>query len=115
MTECLFCKIIKGDIPSKKVYEDDFSYAFEDISPQAPVHILVIPKNHVSNLLEAENALTEKEFSALLHACNQVAKIKNLDSSGFRLVSNCGENACQSVHHLHFHVLGGKPLSGQMA
>lgn len=113
MVDCLFCKIINGDIPSKKVYEDESTYAFYDISPQAPKHVLVIPKMHVSNVLKA--AQHDGLFDACLRACATVATIEGIDKSGFRIVSNVGEDACQTVHHLHFHVIGGKQLSGEMA
>ena len=115
MKDCLFCKIIDGTIPSTKIYEDDYTYAFEDTSPQAPIHVLVIPKKHVANLIEAKEGLSQKELWALISSCSAVAKIKGLETNGFRIVSNCGDDGCQSVQHLHFHVLGGKALSAQMA
>lgn len=111
--DCLFCKIIAGEIPSTKVYEDDMMYAFRDINPQAPVHVLVIPKIHVSSLAEitAENSDVVR---AIFEKIPEIAKAEGLEN-GYRVVSNCGPDACQSVHHLHFHILGGKPLSGMMA
>ncbi len=114
MANCLFCNIISGSIPSKKVYEDELTYAFEDISPQAPVHVLVISKQHVKNLVEASNHLSAEALNACFHTCVKVAQLTNLDKNGFRIVSNCGPDACQSVEHFHIHVLGGKALSGQM-
>ena len=109
---CLFCKIAAGEIPSSKVYEDDRVLAFRDIAPQAPVHILVIPKEHIPSAA----AVTE-ENSSLASACLEaVAKIavqEHLDS-GFRLISNCGADAGQTVPHLHFHILAGKPMSETM-
>lgn len=114
MTDCLFCKIIAGEIPSTKVYEDEFTYAFEDISPQAAVHVLLVPKKHVENLKEATKSLSDESLSACLKACTKVAELKKLDDDGFRIVSNCGEHACQSVEHFHIHVLGGNPLSPKM-
>ncbi len=112
MENCLFCKIIRGEIPSTKVYEDDRVFAFRDIAPQAPTHILVIPKKHVSSLSEAD-ALSDPEIAACLRAVGKIAAAENL-SGGYRVVSNCGPDACQSVPHLHFHILGGKQLSEKM-
>ena len=114
MTDCLFCKIIAGEIPSKKVYEDEDTYAFHDINPQAPTHVLVIPKKHVASLAEAEK-LTDGELAACLRACEKIAAQEGLTEKGFRVVSNCGDDACQSVQHLHFHVLGGRAMQDQMA
>lgn len=111
--ECLFCRIVKGDIPSQKVYEDELVLAFRDIAPQAKKHILVIPKVHIDSLNEASLA----EDALLAHLIRVAAKVANLEGitdSGYRLVSNCGPHACQSVQHLHFHVIGGEQLSGQM-
>ena len=107
--DCLFCKIIKGDIPSTKVYEDDKTYAFRDINPMAPTHVLVIPKQHVSGM-SAIDELDDATLAACLCACKKVAELEKL-TGGFRTISNCGDDACQSVKHLHFHVLGGKQLS----
>ena len=107
MDECLFCKIIKGEIPSKKVFENESVYAFEDIAPAAPVHVLVIPKKHIISAaaLSPEDAdLLWKLFSAV----NEVARIKGIDKSGYRVVTNVGKDAGQSVFHMHLHVLGGK-------
>ena len=110
--DCIFCKIIKGDIPSSKVYENESVYAFRDINPQAPVHILVVPKEHISSVDEitAENsAIVAKIFEAI----PEIAKSEKL-SGGYRVISNCGADACQSVKHLHFHILGGAQLGEQM-
>ena len=110
--DCLFCKILAGDIPSAKVYENEWVYAFRDINPQAPVHVLVIPKTHVAcaNDINAENsALVAKIFVAI----PVIAAAEGLDN-GYRVLTNCGEDGCQSVKHLHFHILGGKKLSEQM-
>lgn len=107
--ECLFCKIIKGEIPAEKVYEDEFVLAFKDISPVAPVHVLVIPKIHIRNV----NELTDKNSEYLLkifNAIKEVAKICNVIESGYRVITNCGEDAGQTVNHLHFHVIGGENL-----
>ena len=108
MSDCLFCKIISGAIPSDKVYEDDHVYAFRDISPQAPVHILVIPKEHVASCakLTAENSiLAAKCFEAIAI----IAEREGLQS-GFRVITNSGADGGQTVFHLHFHLLGGKTL-----
>ena len=110
--DCIFCKIIKGDIPSSKVYENEYVYAFRDINPQAPVHILVVPKEHISSVDEitAENsALVARIFEAI----PEIAKSEKL-SGGYRVISNCGADACQSVKHLHFHILGGTQLVEKM-
>ena len=110
--DCLFCKIIAGDIPSTKVYEDDLVYAFRDINPQAPTHILVIPKAHIGSVNEvtAENSAVVAHIFAVIP---QIAKAEGLEG-GYRVVSNCGDDARQSVKHLHFHILGGKVLSESM-
>jgi histidine triad (HIT) family protein len=111
--DCLFCKIIAGDIPSTKVYEDDAVYAFRDIAPQAPVHILVVPKTHIPSVdgITAENsALVARIFEVI----PQIAAAEGL-TNGYRVVSNCGPDAGQTVGHLHFHILGGKELSLEMA
>lgn len=113
MSDCLFCKIIAGEIPSTKVYEDDSVYAFKDINPLAPVHILVVPKNHISSAAEitAENSAV---VSKIFEAAAKIAKEQGIAEDGFRIVTNCGEHGCQSVHHLHFHILGGKQLGVEM-
>ncbi|MFH1513410.1 MAG: histidine triad nucleotide-binding protein [Bacillota bacterium] len=113
MDDCLFCKILKGVIPSKKIFEDDLTYAFHDISPQARAHALVIPKKHVSGL-DALDGLTDTELAACLRVCHTVAKELGIAQSGYRVVSNYGKDACQSVEHLHFHVIGGNPMSPRM-
>ena len=110
--DCLFCKIIEGAIPSKKAYEDDKIYAFYDIAPQAPVHILVIPKLHMASMDEvnADNADVVAHIFTKIPEIAREAGITN----GYRVVSNCGDDACQTVKHLHFHILGGAQLKGQM-
>lgn len=113
MTDCLFCKIIAGDIPSDKVYEDACCYAFRDINPQAPTHILVVPKEHVANISEAAQ-LPDAVLASLLRAIGKIAAQEGLEK-GYRVVSNCGPDACQSVPHLHFHILGGRQMADQMA
>ena len=113
MENCLFCKIIAGVIPSTKVYEDDLVFAFRDIAPQAPTHILVIPKAHIDSC----NGITAENSAVVAHIFEvipQIAKAENL-GNGYRVVSNCGDDAGQTVHHLHFHILGGKKLALEMA
>ena len=110
---CLFCKIIAGDIPSTKVYEDETIYAFRDINPQAPTHVLVVPKAHIDNC----NGITAENSTVIAHIFEvipQIAKAEGLEG-GYRVVSNCGADAGQTVQHLHFHILGGKTLALEMA
>ena len=110
--DCIFCKIVAGEIPSAKVYEDESVYAFRDIQPQAPVHVLVVPKKHIASADEVngENAdLVAKIFAAI----PVIAKAEGL-TNGYRVITNCGEDACQTVKHLHFHVMGGKKLPENM-
>lgn len=110
MAECIFCKIVAGEIPVNKVFEDEQVLAFHDVHPQAPVHVLVIPKRHI----ESAAAVTP-ENSALVARCFEViAQVGRELDGGFRVVSNCGPNAGQTVPHLHFHVLGGAPLDQSM-
>ena len=113
MSDCLFCKIIAGDIPSTKVYEDETVLAFRDIAPQAPTHILVIPKTHIASVAEvtAENSGV---VAHIFEVIPQIAQAEGLHN-GYRVVSNCGDDAGQTVHHLHFHILGGKALDLKMA
>ena len=111
--DCIFCKIINGDIPSKKVYEDEACYAFLDINPQAPIHCLVVPKEHISSA-DAINAENCDKVAAVFTAIPKIAKDLGL-TNGYRVVSNVGDDGCQSVKHLHFHILGGKKLSENMA
>ena len=113
MTNCLFCKIIAGDIPSTKVYEDETILAFRDIAQQAPTHILVIPKAHIGSVADvsAENSAVIAHIFEVIPA---IAKAEGLEN-GYRVVSNCGDDAGQTVHHLHFHILGGKKLALEMA
>ena len=113
MTNCLFCKIIAGDIPSTKVYEDDLVLAFRDIAPQAPTHILVIPKAHIASVAEI-NEENSQVVAHIFRIIPQIAKAEGLEG-GYRVVSNCGDDAGQTVHHLHFHILGGAKLSEKMA
>ncbi len=112
MSDCLFCKIVAGEIPSSKVYEDEYCYAFRDIAPQAPTHILVVPKDHVASIAEVDK-LSPEALCAVMTAIGKIAAQEGLEK-GFRVVSNCGPDACQSVHHLHFHVLGGGKMTDKM-
>ncbi len=111
--DCLFCKIIEGSIPSKKVYEDEMCFAFYDINPQAPMHILVIPKLHIASADEV-NGENCKYVAHIFEQIPRIAKDAGI-KNGYRVITNCGEDACQSVKHLHFHILGGKKLSENMA
>ena len=110
--DCIFCKIIAGDIPSSKVYEDELVYAFRDINPQAPTHILVIPKAHIASV----NDITDGNSGVVGHIFEVIAKIAASEglTGGYRVVSNCGPDAGQTVHHLHFHLLGGATLGGMV-
>lgn len=108
MSDCLFCKIIKGDIPSNKVYEDELCLAFYDIDPQAPTHFLVIPKAHIGSVSE----VNEKNATVVAHIFTVIANVtRELGLDSYRVVSNIGEQAGQSVFHLHFHVLGGRDMT----
>ena len=113
MENCLFCKIVAGVIPSTKVYEDDSILAFRDINPQAPVHVLVIPKVHIQDTdgVTAENSAV---VAHIFEVIPQIAKAEGL-ANGYRVISNCGPDSGQMVPHLHFHILGGKALSAEMA
>ena len=109
---CLFCKIISGEIPSKKVYEDDSVYAFCDIAPQAPVHVLVVPKCHIESA-DAIDGSNSSYVSAVFEAIPTIAKSLGL-GGGYRVITNVGEDGCQSVKHIHFHILGGEKLPEKM-
>lgn len=106
--DCLFCKIIAGEIPSSKVYEDDKILAFNDINPEAPVHILIVPKKHISSMNEIDSSNSEY-VSSIFEKIPEIAHAAGLDG-GYRVISNCGQDGGQSVMHLHFHLLGGKKL-----
>ena len=113
MENCIFCNIIAGTIPSTKVYEDETILAFRDIAPQAPCHILVVPKAHIADC----NGITDENSAVVAHIFSvipEIAKAEGL-TNGYRVVSNCGEDAGQTVQHLHFHILGGKKLALEMA
>lgn len=109
---CIFCKIIAGDIPSSKVYEDEKVFAFRDINPQAPVHVLVVPKAHIESA-DAIDASTAPVVAAVFEAIPKVAAVCGL-TNGYRVITNVGEDGCQSVKHIHFHVLGGEKLPENM-
>lgn len=111
--DCLFCSIVKGEIPSKKVYEDDTVYAFRDINPMAPTHVLIVPKCHIASADE----VTEENSRYVAHIFEVIPKIAKAEglTNGYRVITNCGEDGCQSVKHLHFHLLGGKKLPESMA
>lgn len=113
MMDCLFCKIIAGEIPSAKVYENDYVYAFRDIQPQAPVHVLIVPKEHISSIDEVTPANSDI-VRHVAEAIPEVAKALGLEN-GYRVITNVGEDGCQSVRHLHFHLLGGAKLPERMA
>lgn len=111
--DCLFCKIVAGEIPSAKVYEDEYCYAFRDINPQAKCHVVLVPKAHVADIREAA-ALKDDTLAAMIRAIDKIAKSEGLEN-GCRVVSNCGPDACQTVKHWHIHVLGGEQLGEKMA
>ncbi len=113
MSNCIFCKIIAGEIPSSKVYEDESVYAFRDINPMAPVHVLIVPKAHIESAdnINADNAAY---VARIFEAVPKIAAAEGL-TNGYRVITNCGEDGCQSVKHLHFHLLGGKKLPETMA
>ena len=110
---CIFCKIIKGDIPSTKVYEDDLCYAFRDINPQAPTHILVVPKTHISSCNDV-NESNEAVVGHIYSAIARIAEQEGISKTGYRIITNCGKDAGQTVFHLHFHILAGKPMGEGM-
>lgn len=106
--ECLFCKIVAGEIPSNVVYENDKVMAFKDINPMMPVHVLVIPKEHHEDITDNISADT---LAAMIDGVHQVAKLCDIQNSGFRVITNKGDDACQTVHHVHLHVLGGEQMN----
>ena len=111
---CLFCKIIAGDIPSTKVYEDETVYAFRDINPQAPTHILMVPKTHITSVAEV-SAINDALVGHMFAKIAEIARQEGLEENGYRVVSNVGEHGGQTVPHLHFHLLGGKKLPETLA
>jgi len=110
MENCLFCKIDRGEIPAEKVFDSDKIFAIKDINPQAPVHLLIIPKEHKATLLDIEES-DQELIGSIFSVANQLAKERGLDESGFRVVANCGAGAGQSVFHIHYHLLGGRALN----
>lgn len=107
--DCIFCKIANGEIPSNKAYEDDSILAFHDLDPQAPKHVLIIPKTHIASA----NEITPENSAVIAHIfekAHEIAKSLDMDESGYRIVNNCGEDGGQTVKHLHFHVLGGRSM-----
>ena len=109
MSDCLFCKIIAGKIPSTKVYEDELVYAFYDINPIAPIHILIIPKEHIKSMCEMEEK-HEALVGHILFTAHKIAEDLGFSKDGYRIINNCGENAGQTVMHMHFHLLGGREM-----
>lgn len=109
MEDCIFCKIIKGEIPSEKVYEDEEVLAFKDIQPAAPIHVLIIPKKHIINLMEVSNEDSEL-MGRIVEAIQKIAKQLGIEEKGFRIISNCGPDSGQEVMHLHFHLLAGRTM-----
>ncbi len=110
---CLFCKIIKGEIPCTKVYEDDYVLAFEDIHPMAPVHVIVIPKHHIPTLMDVSTD-SMADVIHMISAAQKVAKLKSIDEKGFRIAINCNKEGGQLIYHLHMHVLGGHMLKDEL-
>ncbi|GAA0763631.1 MULTISPECIES: histidine triad nucleotide-binding protein [Clostridium] len=107
--DCIFCKIANGEIPSKKIYEDEKVIAFHDISPEAPIHFLVIPKDHIQSV----NEISEENANIISHiflVINKLVRELNIEKTGYRVVNNCGKDGGQSVNHIHFHVLGQREL-----
>jgi histidine triad (HIT) family protein len=113
MEDCIFCKIAAGIIPSTKMFEDDRAFAFRDINPQAPVHILIIPKKHYKNLAELD-AKDHDLMGYLLHVANAIARDEGIQQEGFRVAINSGVQGGQVVQHVHYHLLGGRQLDGQL-
>ncbi|OPX44285.1 HIT-like protein [Ruminiclostridium hungatei] len=113
MSDCIFCKIINGEIPSKKVYETEKVYAFHDISPEAPVHVLIVPKEHIAS----HNELTAGNVGIMMDihlAANEIARLMGIADSGYRLINNCGTDVGQTVFHLHYHLVGGKSMGSKI-
>ncbi len=110
MSDCLFCKIVAGEIPSTKVYEDDYCYAFRDINPQMPVHIIVVPKKHIANI--AEFTEEDVEIAGRIQlAIGKIARQEGFCENGFRVINNCGADAGQTVMHVHYHILAGSKMT----
>lgn len=113
MEDCIFCKIIKGEIPANKVYEDEDILAFHDINPAAPIHILVIPKKHIAMLTDLKED-DEKIIGKIYTCINKIAEKEGFKNQGYRVIVNCGKNSGQEVMHIHFHILGGKVLGDKI-
>lgn len=110
---CVFCKIIKGEVPSTKIYEDEYVLGFKDINPAAPIHILIIPKKHINSLAQLNEE--DKEYVWKIHeAMNKIANEQEFINDGYRIVVNCGKNAGQEVMHLHYHLLAGEKFGGKI-
>jgi histidine triad (HIT) family protein len=113
MEDCIFCKIVSGEIPGTKVYETEKVLAFDDINPMAPVHVVIIPKEHIPTLMDVTQEKTDVP-DAMFLAAQEVARIKGIDKRGFRVIINCNEEGGQLVPHLHMHILGGKRLRDEL-
>lgn len=109
MEDCIFCKIVKGEIPSEKVYEDDLVLAFNDLTPQAPIHTLVIPKEHIASANDIDDK-NSKVIGHIYEVISKLAKEQGFDKDGYRIVNNCGSDGGQTVDHIHFHILAGRGL-----
>lgn len=112
MEDCIFCKIANGEFGTEMVYEDEFVAAFKDLNPQAPVHILVVPKKHYENVLAVEDG--DDIIAKIYSAINKIAKKEGFDKNGFRVINNCGKDAGQTVMHAHFHIIAGKTLGDKI-
>ncbi|SKA75616.1 histidine triad (HIT) family protein [Clostridium sp. USBA 49] len=110
MDNCIFCNIVEGKIPSDKVYEDDKVFCFKDINPEAPIHLIIIPKKHISSINDIKNT-DEELIGHIFFIAKKIAKELNIDENGYRIVTNCGKDAGQTVPHVHFHLLGGRSLN----
>lgn len=115
MHDCIFCKIIAGDIPAKMVYQDDAVVAFQDLHPVAPVHVLIVPRHHAGDILElAGSANGDAVMAAVLKAVPHVAEATGVSAGGFRLINNCGQDGGQTIRHVHFHLIGGRPFGEKL-
>lgn len=113
MENCIFCKIINKDIPSKKIYEDEFVYAFNDINPVAPTHVIVVPKNHIDSINDV-NSNNSMVISKIFDSIPKIAKDLKILNDGYRIISNVGKNGGQTINHIHFHIIGGIPLGDKI-
>jgi histidine triad (HIT) family protein len=114
MEDCIFCKITAGEIPCRKVYENDKVLAFEDIHPMAPIHVIIIPKRHIATLMDVDGE-SMTDLQSMMCAAQEVARVKKVDQKGFRMVINCNKEGGQVVFHLHMHLLGGLRLKNGLA